>query len=56
METVEVGANVLVDDDPDAIAAAVTFAAIPERRPQLYGDGRASARIATVLVDTMPGR
>ena len=50
------GANVLVDDDPDAIAAAITYATIPERRPRLYGDGRASARIASVLVDTMPGR
>jgi UDP-GlcNAc3NAcA epimerase len=56
LETVEVGANVLVDDDPGAIASAITYAAIPERRPQLYGDGRASARIASVLVDTMPGR
>ena len=56
VETVEVGANVLVDDDPDAIADAITYATIPERRPQLYGDGHASARIASVLVTTMPGR
>jgi UDP-N-acetylglucosamine 2-epimerase len=56
IETVEVGANVLVDDDPDLIATTITYAAIPERRPQLYGDGRASARIASVLVATMPGR
>jgi UDP-N-acetylglucosamine 2-epimerase len=56
IDTVEVGANVLVDDDPDLIATAITYAAIPERRPQLYGDGRASARIASVLVATMPGR
>ena len=55
-ETVEVGANVLVDDDPDAIVLAVTYATMPERRPQLYGDGHASARIANVLVATMPGR
>jgi len=54
--TVEVGANILVDDDPDAIEAAVTSAAIPERRPQLYGDGHASARIVSVLMATMPGR
>ena len=54
--TVEVGANILVDDDPDAIEAAVTSAAIPERRPQLYGDGHASARIISVLMATMPGR
>ena len=54
--TVEVGANVLVDDDPDAIEAAVANAAMPERRPQLYGDGHASARIVSVLMATMPGR
>jgi len=54
--TVEVGANVLVDDDPGAIEAAVTSATIPERRPQLYGDGHASARIVSVLMATMPGR
>jgi UDP-GlcNAc3NAcA epimerase len=56
VDTVEVGANVLVDDDPEAIATAITYATIPERRPVLYGDGRASARIARVLVTTMPGR
>jgi UDP-GlcNAc3NAcA epimerase len=56
VDTVEVGANVLVDDDPVAIANAVTYATIPERRPQLYGDGHASGRIASVLVATMPGR
>jgi UDP-GlcNAc3NAcA epimerase len=54
--TVEVGANVLVDDDPAAIAQAVTYATMPERRPQLYGDAYASARIANVLVATIPGR
>jgi UDP-GlcNAc3NAcA epimerase len=56
IDTVLVGANVLVNDDPDAIASAITYATIPERRPPLYGDGRASARIASVLVATMPGR
>jgi UDP-GlcNAc3NAcA epimerase len=56
VDTVEVGANVLVDDDPKAIADAITYATIPERRPQLYGDGHASGRIASVLVATMPGR
>ena len=47
--TVEVGANVLVDDDPDALAEAVRTATVPPDRPTLYGDGRASARIADVL-------
>ncbi|MEX2613035.1 MAG: UDP-N-acetylglucosamine 2-epimerase, partial [Gaiellaceae bacterium] len=56
IETVEVGANVLVDDDPDAIEAAIANAAMPDRRPQLYGDDHASARIAQVLHATMPGR
>jgi UDP-GlcNAc3NAcA epimerase len=55
-ETVEVGANVLVDDDPEAIATAIAYATIPERRPQLYGDGHASGRIANVLTSTMAGR
>ncbi len=56
MATVEAGANVLVDDDPDAIEEAVTVAAMPEVRPPLYGDGHASARIVSMLVATMPGR
>ena len=56
VETIEVGANVLVDDDPDAIVQAVRNATMPEHRPQLYGDGRASGRIAGVLLATIPGR
>ena len=56
MATVEVGANVLVDDDPDAIEEAVTVAGMPEERPSLYGDGHAAARIVSMLVATMPGR
>jgi len=50
------GANVLVDDDPDALVEAVERASLPERLPVLYGDGHASERIAQVLVATMPGR
>jgi UDP-GlcNAc3NAcA epimerase len=53
-ETVAVKANILVDDDPDAIAAAVASAHIPDARPQLYGDGHASERIAEVLVSLSP--
>jgi UDP-N-acetylglucosamine 2-epimerase len=53
-ETVAVKANILVDDDPDAIAAAVASAHIPDERPQLYGDGHASERIAEVLVSLSP--
>jgi UDP-GlcNAc3NAcA epimerase len=50
LDTVEVGANVLVDDDPDRILAAARDARMPGDRPQLYGDGHASERIAEVLV------
>jgi UDP-N-acetylglucosamine 2-epimerase (non-hydrolysing)/UDP-GlcNAc3NAcA epimerase len=56
VDTVEVGANRLVDDDPDAIAAAIAEARMPAERPVLYGDGRASQRIAAILVDTLPHR
>lgn len=49
VDTVEAGANVLVDDDPDAIAGAVAAARMPAERPQLYGDGHAAERIAAAL-------
>jgi UDP-GlcNAc3NAcA epimerase len=48
-DTVELGANRLVDDDPDAIVAAVAEARFPENAPQLYGDGQAAERLADVL-------
>ena len=53
-DTVAVKANVLVDNDPDAIAAAVASAHMPDKRPQLYGDGHASERIAEVLASLRP--
>jgi UDP-GlcNAc3NAcA epimerase len=49
IDTVEVGANTLVDADPDRIVAAVRNARMPDPRPDLYGDGRAAERIADVL-------
>ena len=49
-DTVELGANVLVDDDPNAIAEAAASARMPAKRPQLYGDGHAADRIADVLI------
>jgi UDP-N-acetylglucosamine 2-epimerase len=49
VDTVELGANVLVDDDPDRLAAAVASARMPEERPPLYGDGHASPRVAAAL-------
>ncbi len=50
IDTVEAGGNVLVDDDPVALWAAVSQAAMPEHRPVLYGDGHASERIAAALL------
>jgi len=49
VDTVATGANVLVDDDPERIAAAIAGARMPSGRPKLYGDGRASERIAAVI-------
>ncbi len=56
VDTVAVGANVLVDADASAIAEAVTEARIPPNLPVLYGDGHASERIAQVLAATIPSR
>ena len=49
VDTVVQGANVLVDDDPDALVAAVRHAAFPQNAPPLYGDGHAANRIAAAL-------
>ena len=49
VDTVEAGANVLADDDPARIAAAVAAARMPPDRPSLYGDGRGAVRIAAAL-------
>ena len=51
VDTVELGANVLVDDDPDALVAAVGAARIPAERPVLYGDGHAAEAIAALLAE-----
>jgi UDP-N-acetylglucosamine 2-epimerase len=50
VDTVETGANALVDDDPDRLVEAVSSARMPDERPQLYGDGHAAERIAEALV------
>ena len=47
--TVEVGANTLVDDDPDRLVEAVSRARMPPERPPLYGDGHAAGRVAEVV-------
>jgi UDP-N-acetylglucosamine 2-epimerase len=49
IDTVEVGANVLVDDDPELLAAAVSSARMPEELPPLYGDGHAADRLSDAL-------
>jgi UDP-GlcNAc3NAcA epimerase len=48
VETVESGWNTLVDLDPTAARAALEQA-LPEQRPSLYGDGRASERVVDAL-------
>ena len=50
VDTVEQGANVLVDDDPDAIEAAVRSATFPPAAPPLYGGGDAAARVAEAIL------
>jgi UDP-GlcNAc3NAcA epimerase len=54
VDTVEVGANRLVDDDPGSLARAVEEASMPAERPELYGDGYASDRIADTLCTLFP--
>lgn len=49
VDTVRAGANVLVDDDPEALARAVAEARLPDDLPELYGDGHASERVADAL-------
>jgi UDP-N-acetylglucosamine 2-epimerase len=54
VDTVRVGANVLVDDDAAALAEAVAQAALPDDLPQLYGDGRAAVAVARSLARVRP--
>jgi UDP-GlcNAc3NAcA epimerase len=50
VDTVEVGANTLVDpDDPSGLADVVSAARFPAGAPVLYGDGHASERVAAAL-------
>jgi len=49
VDTVSLGANRLVDDDPLALGEAVADARMPTERPQLYGDGKAAERIADLV-------
>jgi UDP-N-acetylglucosamine 2-epimerase len=54
VDTVEMGANVLVDDDPDRLVEAVRTAHFPPNAPPLYGDGHAAGRIAAALYASTP--
>jgi UDP-GlcNAc3NAcA epimerase len=54
VDTVEAGANVLVDDDPDRLVEAVRTAHFPPNAPPLYGDGHAAGRIAAALYASTP--
>jgi UDP-N-acetylglucosamine 2-epimerase len=55
VETVETGWNVLVDlDAPGAIAAIDRD--VPAERPELYGDGRAGARVVAALTGAVATR
>jgi UDP-GlcNAc3NAcA epimerase len=54
VDTVELGANSLVDDDADRIVSATREARMPAHLPPLYGDGRASERIAEALYTLVP--
>jgi UDP-N-acetylglucosamine 2-epimerase len=56
VDTVEAGANTLVDDDPDRIVEAVRQARMPANPPPLYGDGHASERVAEALLSMLPSR
>jgi UDP-GlcNAc3NAcA epimerase len=49
VETLETGWNRLAGSDPDAIVTATRDAAPGVKHPPLYGDGRASERIAALL-------
>ena len=55
VDTVELGANVLVDDDPEKLAAAVARPRLPDERPPLYGDGHAAERVAAGLPTVAEG-
>ena len=52
VETVELGWNVLVDDDLDRLPSVVHRATPPATSAQPYGDGRAAGRVADTLLSS----
>jgi UDP-GlcNAc3NAcA epimerase len=55
VDTVLAGGNTLVDPaEPSGLADALENASFPPNAPQLYGDGRAAARIADALYTLRP--
>jgi len=54
VDMVAAGANILVDDDPDAIEQAAAAARFPANAPQLYGDRHASEHVAAALYAWRP--
>jgi UDP-GlcNAc3NAcA epimerase len=52
VETVQLGWNTLVGDDPTAIAAAAAAAPRGASHPELYGDGHAAGRMARLVAET----
>jgi UDP-GlcNAc3NAcA epimerase len=54
VDTVTAGGNVLVDDDPAAIAREAAAATFPRDAPELYGDGHASERVTAALYAWRP--
>ena len=48
-ETVDAGWNSLVGADPDLILKAALEPAVPEDRPDLFGDGKAAEKIADLI-------
>jgi UDP-N-acetylglucosamine 2-epimerase (non-hydrolysing)/UDP-GlcNAc3NAcA epimerase len=53
VETVQSGWNVLVDLDAAAAQAALARP-LPDGRPELYGDGRAGARVVAAMARLLP--
>jgi UDP-N-acetylglucosamine 2-epimerase (non-hydrolysing) len=49
VETVDAGWNTLVGSDPDAIVRELGTDAVPDEKPDLFGDGTAAERIAEAL-------